>query len=456
MTSPNSSDQRGSWGTHTGFILAAVGSAVGLGNMWRFSYVAAEGGGAAFVLLYLLFVALIGMPVMTSEFVVGRMAQVSPIEALKRLGGPKWAPLGVLFAFCGFAILSYYSVIAGWTMRYAVDAVRGVIPTDAGEYFNRVGMGLPAVITHVLFMAITITIVVRGVKKGLERAAIILMPLLFVLLVGLAIWAATLSGGGPGYAYYLKPRLSELLDPAIITDAAGQAFFSLSLGMGALMTYASYLKTKENLAKETVTIAVADFGVAFIAGLFIFPIIFHFNLQDAIGLGGALNTDSTVGTLFIAMPAAVQSLGSMGNMVIAAFFVMLFFAALTSAISLLEVVVSAVIDSLHWPRAKASLVAGSAILVAGIPIAFNLNILDALDKLVGTFLLMLGGFFTCILVGYKILPEAERELAIGLDSPRAIKAWKFFVRYVAPPVLAVVLVFSVPKVLAAFRTLFGG
>ena len=158
MEAPSASSDRGEWGTRLGFILAAVGSAVGLGNMWRFSYVAAEGGGAAFVLLYLIFVALIGLPVMTSELVVGRMTQVSPIKAVRQLGGSRWAPLGWLFVFCGFGILSYYSVIAGWTMRFAFDALRGAIPQDTATYFNEVGTNMPAVITHVLFMAITVFI----------------------------------------------------------------------------------------------------------------------------------------------------------------------------------------------------------------------------------------------------------------------------------------------------------
>jgi neurotransmitter:Na+ symporter, NSS family len=448
---------RDSWATRGGFIMAAVGSAVGLGNMWRFSYVAAEGGGAAFVLLYLVFVAFIGMPIMTSELVVGRMAQVAPVQALKKLGGPNWAPLGWLFAFCGFGILSYYSVIAGWTMRYALDAVRGVLPADAagaGDYFGAVGTGMPAIVTHLLFMAITMFIVLRGVKQGLERAALILMPMLFIILVGLAVWATTLSGGGAGYAYYLKPQFAELLNPAIITDAAGQAFFSLSLGMGAIMTYASYIKTKENLARETLTIAVSDFSVAFTAGLFVFPIIFHFGLQDAIGLGGTLNTDSTVGTLFIAIPPALLSITA-GQWVVAAFFIMLFFAALTSAISLLEVVVSAVIDSWNWERQKATLVFGSAVAVAGLASAINLNVLDLLDKLVGTVLLMFGGLMTAILVGYKILPQADAELAQGTDSEGLRKAWAGFVRYVAPPVLLTVLIFAIPKVWTAFKTLVG-
>jgi len=447
---------RGAWGTRLGFILAAVGSAVGLGNMWRFSYVAAEGGGAAFVLLYLLFVTLIGIPVMTSELVVGRMTQVSPIKAVRQLGGASWAPLGWLFVLAGFGLLSYYSVIAGWTMRFAVDAARGAIPQDTATYFNQVGTNLPAIVTHVLFMAITILIVAGGVKKGLERTALILMPMLFLLLVGLAIWSATLSGGGAGYAYYLKPRLNELLDTAIITDAAGQAFFSLSLGMGAIMTYASYLKTKRNLGREAVTIAATDFGVAFVAGLVVFPIIFHFGLGEAIGLGGVLNTDNTVGTLFITIPPALKTIGSFGDLVIAAFFVMLFFAALTSAISLLEVVVASVIDNWHWPRAGAAVTFGILITLAGIPSALNLSFLAFADKLFGSFLLMLGGLLTAILVGYRALPDADRELAMGLQHPGVRRAWSTAVRYLVPPVLLVVLFFGIKPLWNAFRALVGG
>lgn len=446
---------RDAWATRLGFILAAVGSAVGLGNMWRFSYVAAEGGGAAFVLLYLIFVAIIGVPLMTAEFVVGRMTQESPAKAVSRIGGPGWRPLGLLFVFCGLGILSYYSVIAGWTMRYALDAARGGFGDDAGAYFMRVGTGMPAVITHLLFMGITVAIVLGGIKKGLERTAVILMPLLFLLLVGLAIWAGTLSGGGEGYAYYLKPQLAELLDPTIITSAAGQAFFSLSLGMGALMTYASYLSSKENLGREAATVAVTDFGVAFVAGLLVFPIIFHFGLQQAIGLGDPIS-DNTVGTLFISIPPALASVGRLGDVVTMAFFVMLFFAAITSAISLLEVVVTAVIDGWGWPRRKATLVFGLVIAVLGLPSAYNLNFLDFTDKLVGQTFLMVGGLFTAVLVGYRIRPQAEAELAQGLLHPGARAAWMSFIRYVVPPVMLVVLLFLIPEVWTKFRALIGG
>jgi NSS family neurotransmitter:Na+ symporter len=455
MEVPGSAADRGSWGSRLGFILAAVGSAVGLGNMWRFSYVAAEGGGAAFVLLYMLFVMLIGVPVMTCELVVGRLTQVSPIKAIRRIGGANWSPLGWLFVVAGFGLLSYYSVIAGWTMRFAFDAFRGAIPQDAATYFNQVGTNIPAVVTHVLFMAVTIFIVARGVKRGLERTALILMPLLFLLLLGLAVWSATLSGGGAGYAYYLKPRLGELFDTAIITNAAGQAFFSLSLGMGAIMTYASYLKTKRNLGREAITIAATDFGVAFVAGLVVFPIIFHFGLGEAIGLGGVLNTDNTVGTLFITIPPALQTVGSFGNLIVSAFFVMLFFAALTSAISLLEVVVASVIDSWQWPRAGAAVTFGVLITLAGIPSAISLNFLAFADKLFGAFLLMLGGLFTAILVGYRALPQAEQELALGLQHAGVRRAWSTVIRYFVPPVLLVVLLFGVKPLWDALRGLIG-
>ncbi len=448
MTAPAASLLRDSWATRLGFILAAVGSAVGLGNMWRFSYIASQGGGAAFVLTYLVLVAIVGVPLMTSEFVVGRMTHESPAVALRRLGGSRWAPLGWLFVFCGFGILSYYSVIAGWTMRYAFDAVRNAIPTDTNAYFGEVSSGVSSLAGHLLFMGITVFIVMRGVKKGLERAALILMPLLFVILVGLAVWAATLSGAGEAFRYYLRPSLSQLFDRKILTDAAGQAFFSLSLGMGALMTYASYLGSKENLGREATVVALTDFGVAFVAGLVVFPVVFTFGLQGQIG-------ESAIGALFIALPAGFEELGRTGDYIDTAFFVMLFFAALTSAISLLEVMVAAAMDLWGWARTKAALLFGVLIALIGVPSAFSTDFLGAADQLVGNFLLIVGGLCTAILVGYRILPQADAELAQGLPNATARRAWAAFVRYVAPVILIIVLVFLIPPTLAAIRTLLG-
>ena len=428
------STPRDAWATRAGFILSAVGSAVGLGNMWRFAYKASEGGGAAFVLVYLAIVALVGIPLMTSEFIVGRLSQESPARAVRRLGGAAWTPLGWLFILCGVGILAYYSVIAGWTMRYALDAIRNAIPSDTGAYFGEVSQGVDAALYHLVFMIATIAVVAGGVKRGLERANLILMPLLFLILIGLAVWATTLPNGGGGYAYYLRPDIAKLFSTDILTAAAGQSFFSLSLGMGALMTYASYLRSKENLGREAMTVALSDFSVAFIAGLIVFPVIFNFALLDRVG-------ESTVGALFIALPAGFEQLGRTGDYVDTAFFVMLLFAALTSAISLLEVVVAAMVDGLGMRRRDAAIGAGLGTTVLGLPAAFNTTFLGNMDALVGQFLLIVGGLFTAVLVGYRLLPQADAELAKGLSHVGLRRTWAGLVRYVAPAVLIVVLVF---------------
>jgi len=428
------STPRDAWATRAGFILSAVGSAVGLGNMWRFAYKASEGGGAAFVLVYLAIVALVGIPLMTSEFIIGRLSQESPARAVRRLGGAAWTPLGWLFILCGVGILAYYSVIAGWTMRYALDAIRNAIPSDTGAYFGEVSQGVDAALYHLVFMIATIAVVAGGVKRGLERANLILMPLLFLILIGLAVWATTLPNGGAGYAYYLRPDIAKLFSTDILTAAAGQSFFSLSLGMGAMMTYASYLRSKENLGREAMTVALSDFSVAFIAGLIVFPVIFNFSLLDRVG-------ESAVGALFIALPAGFEQLGRTGDYVDTAFFVMLLFAALTSAISLLEVVVAAMVDGLGMRRRNAAIGAGLGITVLGLPAAFNTTFLGNMDALVGQFLLIVGGLCTAVLVGYRLLPQADAELAKGLSHVGLRRTWAGLVRYVAPAVLIVVLVF---------------
>jgi NSS family neurotransmitter:Na+ symporter len=291
-----------------------------------------------------------------------------------------------------------------------------------------------AALYHLVFMIATIAVVAGGVKRGLERANLILMPLLFLILIGLAVWATTLPNGGAGYAYYLRPNIGRLFSADILTAAAGQSFFSLSLGMGALMTYASYLRSKENLGREAMTVALSDFSVAFIAGLIVFPVIFNFALLDRVG-------ESAVGALFIALPAGFEQLGRAGDYVDTAFFVMLLFAALTSAISLLEVVVAAMVDGLGMRRRDAAIGAGLGITVLGLPAAFNTTFLGNMDALVGQFLLIVGGLCTAVLVGYRLLPQADAELAKGLSHVGLRRTWAGLVRYVAPAVLIVVLVF---------------
>lgn len=428
--------------------MSAVGSAVGLGNMWRFSYIASEGGGAAFVVLYLLLVAVLGIPIMTSEFVIGRMTQQSPLQALPRIGGKAWRPLAWLCVVCGVGILTYYAVITGWTMRYAIDGVRGAIGPDTSAYFGAVAAGWDAVALQLVAMAVTIWIVARGVKGGLERANLIMMPLLFLILVGLAVWAATLPNGGPGYAYYLRPEPRELLSPRILAMAAGQVFFSLSLGMGTMMTYASYLRTRGNLGREAMVIALSDTGVAFTAGLVVFPVIFNFGLSGRIA-------ESTVGALFISLPAGFQQMGTAGNVVAFAFFTMLLFAALTSAISLLEVPVAALVDGWGMSRRKAALLAGVATTLIGLRAAFNTDIVGASDQIVGNFLLLVGGFFICLLVGYRVRAQADAELAEGLPSRAARRGWLVLIRFIAPALLLYILYGALGPTWAALKVLLG-
>jgi len=217
---------RGAWKSRPGFILAAVGSAVGLGNMWRFPYLTAEEGGAAFVLLYLIMTFMIGIPIMIAELALGRRTRRSPIGALRREGGSGWSLLGYVFVASGFLILAYYSVIAGWVTRYALGALIGGMPQDPGAYFNTIASGLPAILFHLAFMLLVVSIVMGGVEKGIERASVIMMPVLFILILGLAVWAFTLPGSDEGYAFYLTPRLESVLSLPVLGEAASQAFFS--------------------------------------------------------------------------------------------------------------------------------------------------------------------------------------------------------------------------------------
>jgi NSS family neurotransmitter:Na+ symporter len=301
--------------------------------MWRFSYLTAENGGAAFVILYLAITALVGLPVLLAELVLGRGSQGSPIRALAHYGGNAWKPLGFVFVAAGFLILSYYGVIAGWTLRYTAVVLTTGFDASIGDSFADISQGFDAFALHVVFMIGTIAIVAGGVKSGIERTALILMPVLFVLVCGLAVYATTLSGGSEGYRYYLQADFSEIFSREVLTQAAGQAFFSLSLGMGAMLTFGSYLGRDNNLPNESLIIAGADIGIAFIAVLVVFPMIFALGLSDQV-------RESTVGALFITLPQAFAGMGAVGRVVGFLFFAALVVGALTSAISLLEVVVS--------------------------------------------------------------------------------------------------------------------
>ncbi|MCU0976113.1 MAG: sodium-dependent transporter [Steroidobacteraceae bacterium] len=442
---------RDAFGTRAGFILAAAGSAVGLGNMWRFSYQASEGGGAAFVLLYIGMTIILGIPLMLAEFGIGRRGQSAPVGALRRVVGPHSALVGWLGAVGSLLILSYYSVIAGWTVRYALEALFVGFPGDTGAHFGAVSAGGSAAAFHVGFMVATLLIVMAGIKGGIERVSLVLMPALFFIVAGLAVWAVTLDGAGEGYSVYLKPDVGDLMNPSVWRAAAAQAFFSLSLGMGAMMTFASYLDRQANLPQSATIVAYTDFGVAFVAGLVVFPVIFSFGLQGAVGA-------STVGALFIALPSAFDAMGAIGRVVGTAFFVALVVGALTSAISMLEVVTASFIDEFKVPRRTAATAAAILATLLGLLPALDTDVLGLMDKIAGEFLLVLGALLLAILGGWLVRKQMLEELAAGASPWWAAQVPRILavLRFVVPPIVAAVLFFSARETVTTVVDFFRG
>jgi len=394
--------KREQWGSKIGFIFAAAGSAVGLGNIWRFSYVAGNEGGAAFVLIYLLAIGIIGYPLLTTEIAIGRVSQKSPVGAFKSMAkkAPWWL-VGALSVVTAFTILSFYSVIAGWSLSYTFKALQGFSPNSdfAALFTNHISGLWTPILWHGLFMILTLSIIASGVVEGIQKASKILMPILFVLLIGLVIRGLTLEGGGEGIAFYLSPDFSKI-NPGTILAAVGQAFFSLSLGMGALITYGSYLSKDENLTDSSAWIVGLDTMVAILAGFAIFPAVF------ALGF----SPDSGPGLAFITLPAVFANMPG-GTIFGFSFFLLLSVAAITSALSLLEVVVSWVIDEKGWPRVKASLIFGFLVFLAGIPATLGysvlsnitflgMDILDSYDFITSSIFLPLGGVLTSLYAAY--------------------------------------------------------
>ena len=362
MTSQN----RGQWSSRMGFIMAAAGSAIGLGNIWRFPYTAGEGGGGIFVLLYLFFVIAIGVPVMLAELSIGRNTQRNPVGAFKALVPQSWWPaLGGLGVATGFGILAFYAVIAGWTIGYLYKAVTGGLAaaTDAaqssaifGELVSSPGI---AILLTGIFLILTVLVVRGGIAGGIERASKILMPILLAVLVLLAIRSLTLPNGMEGLAYLLAPDFSKMSFP-VAMSALGQALFSLSLGMGAMITYGSYFPKEANLWQSGVIVAFFDTMIAILAGLIIFPALFYQNIDPT---GGPGLVFITLPTIFNAMPA--------GQLFGIGFFFLLSIAALTSTISLLEVVVSYFVDERGWTREKAAWILGGICFVLAVPSALS-------------------------------------------------------------------------------------
>lgn len=436
---------RGHWGTRLGFVLAAAGSAVGLGNIWRFPYMAGENGGGAFLLIYLALVFTIGLSVMLCEFVIGRASERNPVGAFTRLKGGVWRIAGFFGVAAGFIILSFYSVVAGWTVAYIVKAASGELtiadPDTLGAMFmGFAGSVVSPILYHGLFMALAIGVVMFGVHRGIERTCQVLLPILFLLLIVLAVRSLTLPGAWEGVRFFLAPDFSRVT-AATFNGALSQAFFSLSLGMGAMITYGSYLSRKESLTRSTMQVTLCDTLVAITAGLVILPAVFAFTLDPSAGPG----------LVFITLPAVFAQMPA-GTFFAILFFVLLAIAALTSAVSLLEVVVSYFVDERGMQRRTAAIALGFVIFLLGIPSSLSLGIwsgfeiggkgiLDMMDYLATHILLPLGGIAVSLFVGWVILPRAMQEATSDGAHPfRMAAAWRIVCRYVAPAAIVWILV----------------
>ncbi|MDD3301117.1 MAG: sodium-dependent transporter, partial [Bacteroidales bacterium] len=339
-----STNQRDGFGSRFGVLVAVAGSAVGLGNLWRFPYMVGNNGGAAFIILYLAFVIVLCLPIMFSEFIIGRRTQSNAFGAIKKLAPRSgWLTIGVISVVASVAIMSFYSVVGGWTLDYIIRSFSPSFLTSdsgslAGQFSGYTSSSVMPVVTHLLFLAISALIVVAGVKNGIERYSKILMPVLFFLVLLLAIRSLTLDGAGAGVEFLFKPDFSKITGTTVLA-ALGQAFFSLSLGMGCIITYGSYVNKKENLFKISFMSAFADTGFAILAGLAVVPAVFAFGISPSEGPS----------LVFITLPQVFAQL-PFGQIISIAFFFILLIAALTSAISLLEVIVAFCTEELKWSR----------------------------------------------------------------------------------------------------------
>lgn len=438
--------QRDSFTSKFGVIAAATGSAIGLGNIWKFPYIAGENGGGVFLIIYLIFILLIGIPVMMSEFIIGRKAHKNVFGAFRELTSSGfWKIIGVMGVLAAFFILSFYGTVAGWTIEYLYLAIKnsfaGREAAEITEMFSTFSTStVKPVILQIIFMIVTALIVIGGIRKGIEKYTKILMPLLILIIIYLDIKAISLKGGGEGLRFLFSPDFSKL-SPRLFIDALGHAFFTLSLGMGVLMTYASYFQKDTNLTKTSVNVAMADTIIALLAGIAIFPAVFAFNTEPAAGPG----------LVFITLPNIFELIPG-GYVFSILFFLLLAVAALTSSISILEVVVAYLSEEKNISRTKATILAASVITVTGIlctlsmgPLnnfhIFGLNIFDLLDKVASNILLPLGGMLISIFVGWKLSKQVVIDELSNYGTIRIIslQLFMFLTKYLAP--IAIFFVF---------------
>ncbi|BAQ11394.1 sodium-dependent transporter [Bacillus sp. OxB-1] len=439
----NTTDQ---WTSKLGFILAAAGSAIGLGAIWKFPYVAGTSGGGAFLLIFLLFTLLLGLPLLIGEFIIGRSTQKDAIESYKEIApGSSWHFIGRLGMVTCFILLSFYSVVGGWVLIYIVKAatgsLNGLTQSDYNNLFGEVVSDpFISVGAQLVFMAMTTFVIAKGVTSGIEKASKYMMPALFILFIILAIRSFTLDGASAGLSFFLKPDFGNVTSETILF-ALGQSFFALSIGVSVMVTYSSYLSKKESLPQSAVSIVLMNLLVAVLAGLVIFPAVFAFGLEP----------DAGPTLLFNVLPTIFGQL-PFGVLFFLAFLILFLFAALTSAFSMLEIIVAVLAKGDEAKRKKYAWLIGLAIFVVGIPSAlsfgllsdisiFGTSIFDAFDFLVSNMLMPLGALLIAIFIPLKIPKEKLfNELKSGSNiSAKLFTIWFLLIRYVAP--IAIVIVF---------------
>lgn len=449
MTDKRRVSMHGQWSSRWAFILAATGSAVGLGNIWKFPYITGANGGGAFVIVYLICIAIIGIPIMMAEVMLGRRGRQSPINSMlslsKEEGSHKgWQIVGWSGMIAGFLILSYYSVIAGWALAYVFRAATGMFTGATAEgiegiYNELVSDPERLLAWHTLFMVMTMVVVARGVRSGLEQAVRFLMPALFVILLILVGYAMSTGSFMDGIRFLFTPDFSKISKAGILI-ALGHAFFTLSLGMGAIMIYGSYMTDDASIAKTSFAVAIADTLVALLAGMAIFPIVFAYGLEPGAGPG----------LIFKTLPLAFGQMpgGPFFGML---FFILLVFAAWSSSISLIEPLVAWLVENHNMNRVTASVMSGIFAWLLGIATIFSFNLMsgvklfgktffDLLDFLTANIMLPLGGLFIAIFATWVMSRESSRdELALVGKAEPVYFIWYFLTRFITP--IAVIVVF---------------
>lgn len=447
--------KRSSFSGKLGFVLAAAGSAVGLGNIWRFPYLAAKYGGGTFLFIYLILAVTFGFTLMTAEIAIGRKTGLSAISAFTTLD-KRFKFLGILASAVPIIIFPYYSVIGGWVVKYFFVFVTGSGHTAAGDsYFTDfIGGTFEPIGWFFLFIAVTAVIVGFGVEQGIEKVSKFMMPILVLLTLFVALYGLTIDGAMDGLSYYLKPHMADVSAKTILA-AMGQLFYSMSLAMGIMITYGSYMKKEDHLESSVRQIEIFDTGVAFLAGLMIIPAVFSFSGGDSSAL------QAGPGLMFITLPKVFGNM-KFGNVVGTVFFLLVFFAALTSAISLMETIVSILRDKLGWTRKGTCVFVTILALVMGVPSSLGfgplsfiswmgMSVLDIMDFVSNSVLMPIVAFFTCIFIGFVIKPSTiADEVKVTDGTFKGEKLFAVMIKWIAPIFLVLILLSSVASALGIF------